>query len=178
MISIGLGLGGPWRILRRSGPDSGGADHAGVRIPPPKLFLSGLAAGLLLEWLWPLGWLKDLPALLRFGLGGGLVVAGVALMAPAMGLFQKVGTPVPPWEPSAALVTTGPYGYSRNPMYLSVVMIYVGLALLFAAAWPLVLLIPVLLVLHFAVIRLEEAYLERRFGETYRNYRARVRRWI
>jgi protein-S-isoprenylcysteine O-methyltransferase Ste14 len=58
------------------------------------------------------------------------------------------------------------------------VLLYLGLALLFAAAWALVVLVPILLVLHFAVILLEEAYLERRFGEAYRSYRARVRRWI
>ena len=159
-------------------PGAGAADHAGVRVPPPLLFLSGLVLGLGLEWLWPLGWLANRPAWLQFGVGGVLVVAGIALLASAMGLFRRAGTAIPPWEPTTALVTTGVYRYSRNPIYLAVVMMYVGLALLFAAAWALVLLIPILIVLHLAVIRLEEAYLERQFGEAYRQYRARVRRWI
>lgn len=159
-------------------PGAGEADHAGVRIPPPILFLSGLALGLALEWLWPLGWLADQPAWLQFGIGGLLIVAGIALMALAMGLFHTAGTAIPPWEPTTALVTTGVYRYSRNPIYLSVVMLYVGLALLFAAAWALILLVPALIILHYAVIRREEAYLDRRFGEAYRQYRARVRRWI
>jgi protein-S-isoprenylcysteine O-methyltransferase Ste14 len=153
-------------------------DHAGVRIPPPKLFLAGLALGFLLEWLWPLGWFEGLPTLPRLGLGGVLTAAGVALMASAMGLFKKAGTAIPPWEPTTALVTAGVYRFSRNPIYLSVVLIYVGLALLFAWGWALLLLVPVLVILQLAVIRREEAYLERRFGDHYRQYRARVRRWL
>ena len=66
----------------------------------------------------------------------------------------------------------------RNPIYLSVVLLYVGITLLFAACWSLVLLVPALIIRHYAVILREEAYLDRRFGETYRQYRARVRRWI
>jgi protein-S-isoprenylcysteine O-methyltransferase Ste14 len=160
----------------RPGPQE--QDHAGVRIPPPTLFLSSLVLGFLLEWLWPLGWFEGLAALARFGLGGLLAIAGVALMASAMGLFKKAGTAIPPWEPTTALVTTGVYRFSRNPIYLSVVLIYVGLALLFASGWALLLLAPTLIILQVAVIRREEAYLERRFGDAYRQYRTRVRRWI
>jgi protein-S-isoprenylcysteine O-methyltransferase Ste14 len=155
-----------------------GQDHAGVRVPPPALFLVSLLLGILLERLWPFGWLDGWPAALRYGLSLALLAGGTGLMAWAMGLFRRVGTAVPPWEPTTALVTTGPFAVSRNPIYVSVVMLYLGLALLFAADWALIVLIPALLVLHFAVIRLEEAYLERRFGESYRQYRARVRRWF
>ena len=133
-----------------SGPQD--QDHAGVRIPPPKLFLAGLALGFLLEWLWPLGWFAGLPTLPRLGLGAVLTLAGVALMASAMGLFKKAGTAIPPWEPTTALVTTGVYRFSRNPIYLSVVLFYVGLSLLFAWGWALLLLVPVLVILQLAVI--------------------------
>jgi protein-S-isoprenylcysteine O-methyltransferase Ste14 len=159
-------------------PGDSGQDHAGVRVPPPALFMGSLLLGIVLEWAFPIGILTRVSAGARYGLGAALIVAGVALMAVAMGLFRKVGTAIPPWEPTTALVTTGVYRYSRNPIYLSVVMLYVGLALLFAAAWALVLLVPALIILHYAVIRREEAYLDRRFGEAYRQYRARVRRWI
>jgi protein-S-isoprenylcysteine O-methyltransferase Ste14 len=159
-----------------SGPQE--QDHAGVRVPPPKLFLSGLALGFLLEWLWPLGWFDTVPAVPRWAAGAVLTGAGVALMASAMSLFKKAGTAIPPWEPTTALVTTGVYRFSRNPIYLSAVMIYVGLAVLFARGWALLLLVPVLVILQMAVIRREEAYLERRFGDPYRQYRARVRRWL
>lgn len=153
-------------------------DHAGVRVPPPALFIGSLLLGIFLEWACPIGILSQLSAGARFGFGAASIVAGVALMASAMGLFRRAGTAIPPWEPTTALVTTGPYRFSRNPIYLSVVMFYVGIALLFAACWALVLLVPALVILHYAVIRREEAYLDRRFGETYRQYRARVRRWI
>jgi protein-S-isoprenylcysteine O-methyltransferase Ste14 len=159
-------------------PNSSDNDHAGVRIPPPILFLSALAAGLVLEWLWPLGWFDVWPPLARYGIGALLAAAGVGLMASAMGLFRRAGTAIPPWEPTTALVTGGIYRFSRNPIYVSVVILYLGLALLFGASWSLVLLIPAVAVLQVAVIRHEEAYLERRFGEAYRAYRARVRRWI
>lgn len=155
-----------------------GADHAGVRIAPPKLFLFSLVLGFVLDWLWPLGWLDAQPGWLRFGLGGLFVLAGIGIMAWALGLFREAGTAVPPWEPTTALVTAGAYRYSRNPMYLAVVLLYFGLSLLFAAAWPLMVLVPALIVLHVAVIFREEAYLERRFGDAYRQYRARVRRWF
>ncbi len=153
-------------------------DHAGVRVPPPALFLGSLLLGIFLEWAIPIGILSQLPASARYGIGAVLSAAGVAMMAWAMGLFHRAGTAIPPWEPTTALVTAGPYRFSRNPIYLSVVMLYVGIALLFAASWALVLLVPALVTLHYAVIRREEAYLDRRFGETYRQYRARVRRWI
>ena len=155
-----------------------GADHAGVRIAPPKLFMFSLVLGFVLEWLWPLGWLDAQPAWLRFGLGGLLGIAGIGIMASALGVFRRAGTAVPPWEPSTALVTDGAYRYTRNPMYLAVVLLYVGLSLLFVAVWPLIVLVPALIVLHVAVILREEAYLERRFGDAYRQYRARVRRWF
>ena len=153
-------------------------DHAGVRVPPPALFLGALLLGIGLEWLWPLRWLDGTPASLRYGLGGGLALAGAALMAAALRLFRKAETAIPPWEPTAALVTTGVYRLSRNPIYLAMVLLYLGLTLIFVASWALPLLAPVLITLQIAVIRREEAYLERRFGELYRHYRARVRRWL
>ncbi len=159
-------------------PDAGKSEHAGVRLPPPALFLGALVIAIALEWLWPLGWLDGLADPLRYGLGGALVLAGAALMISALVGFRRAGTAIAPWEPATALVSTGLYRFSRNPIYLAMAMIYLGLALLFAASWALVALIPTLAALHVWVIRREEAYLERRFGETYRQYRAQVRRWI
>jgi protein-S-isoprenylcysteine O-methyltransferase Ste14 len=152
--------------------------HAGVRLPPPLLFLGALVLGIVLEWLWPLYWLDSLPPPLRYWLGGGLFLAGAALLAAAIRLFRRAGTAIPPWEPSTALVTTGVYGLSRNPIYLGMILIYVGIAFVFAASWAFLLLLPVLIALQIEVIRREETYLERRFGEAYRQYRQEVRRWL
>ena len=148
-------------------------------MPPPLLFWPvGRVFGILLEWLWPLDWLDSLPPPLRYWLGGGLFVAGAALLAMAIRLFRRADTAIPPWEPSTALVTTGVYGLSRNPIYLGMILIYVGIALAFAASWAFLLLVPVLIALEIEVIRREEAYLESRFGEAYRQYRRKVRRWL
>jgi protein-S-isoprenylcysteine O-methyltransferase Ste14 len=162
--------------LREHGPDA--REHAGVRLPPPLLFLGALFLGIVLEWLWPLGWLDSLPPPFRDWLGSGLFLAGAALMAAAIRLFRRARTAIPPWEPTTSLVTTGVYRLSRNPIYLSMVLIYVGIALIFAASWAFLLLVPALIALEIEVIRREEAYLERRFGEAYRQYRSEVRRWL
>jgi protein-S-isoprenylcysteine O-methyltransferase Ste14 len=122
--------------------------------------------------------LDSLPPPLRYWLGGGLFLAGAALLAAAIRLFRRAGTAIPPWEPSTALVTTGVYGLSRNPIYLGMILIYVGIAFVFAASWAFLLLLPVLVALQIEVIRREETYLERRFGEAYRQYRQEVRRWL
>lgn len=150
----------------------------GSGIPPPALFLGTLALGIALEWLWPLVWLAGLSPALRHGIGGALVLAGAGLMVASLRLFRRAGTAIPPWEPSSALVTSDVYRFSRNPIYLSLTAIYLGLAIGFGASWALLLLIPTLILLQVAVIRREEAYLERRFGAAYRHYSARVRRWI
>jgi len=88
------------------------------------------------------------------------------------------GTNVRPDQPSLAIVTDGPFRFSRNPMYLATTGLYLGLTLLVNTAWPLILLSPMLLVLHWGVIRREERYLEAKFGEPYRAYKSRVRRWV
>ena len=83
-----------------------------------------------------------------------------------------------PSKPALALVDAGPFRFSRNPLYVGLTLMYAGLALLIPALWPLLLLIPVLAVLSWGVVRREERYLERKFGEGYRSYKARTRRWL
>jgi protein-S-isoprenylcysteine O-methyltransferase Ste14 len=85
---------------------------------------------------------------------------------------------VPTWMPTTALVTGGPYRISRNPIYLALTLVYLGLALAWGSLWPVVLLAPLLIVMRYGVIGREERYLEARFGDAYRAYRAAVRRWI
>jgi len=81
-------------------------------------------------------------------------------------------------KPTTALVTEGPFRYSRNPIYLALTLLYVGVALLINALWILLLVVPAVLVLRYGVIAREEAYLTRKFGEAYRQYMAQVRRWL
>jgi protein-S-isoprenylcysteine O-methyltransferase Ste14 len=100
--------------------------------------------------------------------------------APLLGArrFSAAGTNIPPTLPTTALVVTGPYRWSRNPLYLAMILVYVGLGIAALSLWALLLAVPLVLLLNYGVIIREEAYLERKFGADYRAYRERVRRWI
>ena len=151
------------------------ADTAGVVGPPPLIFLAGLIVGFALEALLP-G--VDLPGLVEWGLGGLLVVAGLGLLLTFNASFSRKGTAVEPWKPTTAIVTTGPYRFTRNPAYLGMVLTYVGIAVMSSAVWVLLPLPFVLAVIDRGVIQREERYLARKFGDEYLGYKRTVRRWI
>jgi protein-S-isoprenylcysteine O-methyltransferase Ste14 len=151
------------------------SDTAGVIAPPPIIFLSGILVGGLLNLGWPLPFVFDV---VRWGLAGGLIVAGLALGLASIWAMRRAQTSVDPFEPSTAIVATGPYRYSRNPIYLGFVLISVGAACGLNSLWVILLLPVVIVTLHLGVIAREERYLERKFGETYLQYKASVRRWI
>lgn len=151
--------------------------HAGVIAPPPLLFLGALLLGLGLDRLLGLPGL-GLEAMPRLLLGGALGLAGAAVALPAARGFRRAGTHLEPWKPSSALVTGGVYRVTRNPMYLGMALLYLGLALAAGSLGALALLPPLLLVVRYGVIAREERYLEALFGEDYRAYRRRVRRWL
>ncbi len=150
-------------------------DTAGVRVPPPFIYLGGLAVGFALEALLP-G--SSVPAAVQWGLGGALLLAGLALAASFNMAFQRKGTAVEPWKPTTAIVTTGPYRLTRNPAYLGMALIYAGIAVMSDAFWTLAPLPLVLLIIDRAVIAREERYLERKFGQEYLDYKRSVRRWL
>lgn len=147
---------------------------AGVVAPPPLLYAVPLAVGLLLQRWHPLPILKPFIATVV-----GIVCVGLGFVGlPSVVAFRRANTSPKPWVPSTALVTTGPFRYTRNPMYLGFTLLYVGVSLWANAAWPLLFLPIVLVVMHYGVIVREEAYLARTFGEEYQQYRAVVRRWL
>jgi protein-S-isoprenylcysteine O-methyltransferase Ste14 len=150
-------------------------DSAGVVAPPPFIYLGGLAVGFGLEALLPGA---SLSGVVQWGLGGVLLVAGVVLLASFNTLFQRTGTAVEPWKPTTAIVTSGPYRFTRNPAYLGMALVYLGIAVMSQALWALVPLPFVLAVINNAVIRREERYLERKFGQEYLDYKRTVRRWV
>jgi protein-S-isoprenylcysteine O-methyltransferase Ste14 len=154
------------------------ADHAEVAIKPPLLFLGALGLGALLSLVIPLGPRLASPNGLALTVGLIFVAIGFALAAFSVRNFRLAGTSVVPGEPSTALVVTGPYHVTRNPIYIGQVLIYFGLAIILTSLWVLVLLIPVLIVLQRGVVEREEDYLERQFGDAYRKYKARVPRWL
>ena len=154
-------------------------DHPGVVARPPRIAGLLLAVGGLLEWLWrwPLLPMHG-PGLLHWGSGGALVVLGLVVMVVAVRAFRAAGTNVETPKPAISLVTDGIYARSRNPMYVSLTLLFGGIAMLANSVWLALLVLPFLAVLRVGVIAREERYLERKFGEPYRAYRARVRRWL
>ena len=150
-------------------------DTAGITVPPPVYFLAGLAAGWLLQPVLPRAPFP--PVVVRI-VGPLLGLAGGALIVWALVAFRRRGTSADPWKPTRAVVTEGPYAFTRNPIYLSLALLTAGLALRMNLLGPLALLPVVLLAVDRLVIAREERYLERKFGDDYRAYKARVRRWI
>jgi len=151
------------------------ADSPGVLVFPPLLFGATLALGLLLHWAYPVHPLPSVPARLS---GALLLVLSALLARSALAAMKRAGTNVRPDQPTLAIVTDGAFRFSRNPLYLAATGLYLSVALLVNALWPLLLLIPMLAVLQWGVIVREERYLEAKFGDTYRAYKARVRRWL
>lgn len=152
-------------------------DTPGVVAPPPLIFLGALALGVGLDF----GVLRvptGLPGWFRFGIGGVFAAAALGLAAAALWRFRRAGTAVEPWRPSTALVTDGVYRFTRNPIYLGMALLYLGSALALDSGVALALLAPLLATVQVGVIGREERYLESKFGDEYRRYRASVRRWI
>ena len=150
-------------------------DKAGVVAPPPLIYLGALVLGLLLNRRFPVPFL---PRTIARSLGWPLLSTGVLLLGWFSRTMRHAGTPASPYKPASYIVTEGPFRYSRNPAYLSMTMIYTGIASLTNALWAIVLLPVALLGIQRGVIEREERYLERRFGEEYLSYKAQVRRWI
>jgi len=150
-------------------------DTAGVIAPPPLIYLTGLVIGLVLRALVPIPFL---PRGLAFMLGTVLIAIAVWLSLWGVRVMHRAGTSEKTSLPTTALVTTGPFRYSRNPLYVSLTLGYLGIAAAAQSLWALALLIVVLAVMRQGVIGREERYLERRFGADYLRYKERVRRWI
>lgn len=151
-------------------------DNPGVIAHPPLIYLIGLLAGLGLDWLWPAAFFAD--AAWQYAIGAVVIVVSFMIVIPAFWRFHRAGTNVPTSRPSTTVVTSGPYRYSRNPIYVSMTVLIVGIGITVDSAWILAQLVPVLIVMRYGVIAREEAYLERKFGDEYRRYKASVRRWI
>jgi protein-S-isoprenylcysteine O-methyltransferase Ste14 len=151
-------------------------DRAGVMAPPPLIYLGGILIGLALDRWW---WHCAIFGSTEWRWSGlVLVVAGIVPIVAGRRALLAAETNVNPFKPTMSIVTAGPYRFTRNPLYLGVTLIYCGLALLSNTWWCFVLLVPVLLLIHFGVVAREERYLERKFGDSYRQYRARVRRYL
>ncbi len=155
-----------------SQPDTQGP---GVRIHPPLIYAGSILGGIGIDRIWPL----SMPLGLHGPLYSGIILLLVlALAAFCMAEFHKAGTDVRPDRPDSALITSGPYCHSRNPLYIGLTLVQVGAAVWFDNAWVLALSAVSVFVISRYAIRLEERYLERQFGDAYLDYKQRVRRWI
>lgn len=153
-------------------------DSSGVFVPPPAIYLIFLIAGYSLHHFWPLPFLPS-------GLKATAPVAGFAVMglgflllALAEREFLKHRTSHNTAKPTTTIITTGPFRYSRNPVYLGLTLLCTGLAIKADSIWLLGLITMACLVIHHFVVLKEEAYLERKFGEVYLRYKSSVRRWL
>ncbi len=154
-------------------------DHAGVLAPPPVIYGGTALLATAMHWLTP--W--SMPEFLlieevRYGVGPILSVLSVMLAMISIRRFRKAGTNVPPWLPATAIVETGPYRFTRNPMYLGLAGLYLGIGLMVGSQWFVFLFVPLIIVIQRGVILREEVYLARKFGDAYMTYKTRVRRWI
>jgi protein-S-isoprenylcysteine O-methyltransferase Ste14 len=160
---------------RGTGISAAKADTSGVRIPPPLIYIGGFLVGVGLEAAFPIPDLPTALALTALLVG---VAIWFALDGAAMMRFRLAKTSMIPMKPTTALVVSGPYRITRNPMYVGMAFFYAGLALGLGMIWSLILLPLVLLVVDRQVIAREERYLEAKFGEDYRDYKKHVRRWL
>jgi protein-S-isoprenylcysteine O-methyltransferase Ste14 len=157
-------------------------DHAGVYVPPPFLYALPFVVGWLIERRRPAPIVGGDGArsaiVLEQGAGWALVAVGVALALSAFYRFGRANTGIIPITPTTTIVAAGPYRFTRNPMYLGMAVVYLGATLLLDSYWPLLLFPVAIAAVSLYVIAREERYLEGKFGEEYRGYKRRVRRWI
>ena len=150
---------------------------ANVQVPPPLVFLVSGSVGVLLDSAgYPLS--VPLGKTLRLACVWALLVAGIALSISALFLFQRSGQEPEPWKPSPLLIGRGPYRFSRNPIYLSLVLLQSAFGLVFENLWVVMLSLPALLVVHYTAVLPEERYLADRFGDAYNRYTASVPRYL
>lgn len=150
-------------------------DRPGVAAPPPLIYAGGFALSYLIENFLPT---SLFPETMSAFVGWSSIALGVLIAAFALSAFRRARTPVNPYAQTTALVTGGAFRFSRNPLYLALTVIYFGAAGLLNSLWPVLLLPGVLWFTHWGVIIREECYLERKFGRAYKEYKARVRRWL
>jgi protein-S-isoprenylcysteine O-methyltransferase Ste14 len=152
-------------------------DHPKVVIFPPVILATTVALGCLWQWLRPIGFIAAFSQTWRIPVGAAVVLAGILLAATGRRMLVRLGTNVSPLQPTTTLATDGIFGWTRNPLYSGGTLVMFGIAIAFALDWLLLLILPSVVILHFGVVRREEEYLEQKFGDRYRLYKARVARY-
>ncbi len=143
--------------------------------PPAFIYLIALAIGLLVHWLYPI---QVLPTPFAIGIGLLLIAVAGPIALSTFRAYSRAKTTFLFSEPTSAIVTDGPYRFSRNPGYISLTLLFGGIGFLVNSLWVLLMLVPAVIVIHFGIIKREERYLEVKFGDEYREYKTTVRRWV
>ncbi len=158
------------------GPSNATQEVANLGIVrPPLVYLVSLVAGSVMQFAMPLPFFPD-P--LAAPLGGALVAVAIGLFSYAVKRFRAAGTPVPARKPTTVIVRTGPYRFSRNPIYVAFSLLQLGIAIWVNSLWLIATLVAAVALVHYVVIPREEQYLEGKFGAQYLDYKASVRRWL
>ena len=139
------------------------------------MYLGSIALGLAVHYAWPV---RLVPPSVSTPVGATLILLAVGLFVAAVRTFRTAGTPVPGNRPTTAIVRTGPYRFSRNPIYLAFSLFQLGLAVCVNSLGLLMTLVPAIALMALVVIPREERYLAERFPSEYTSYRAAVRRWL
>lgn len=156
----------------------GANDVAGVIARPPLIVAATLVVAFLLDYFYPQGHMARTASGLRYLSSGIALLCAVLLLGAAAHEMRKAKTNIPTWEPTLALVTEGVYARTRNPIYLAFIIFLIGVGMLLNSDWLFVLLVPFVLIIHYGVIRREEAYLLARFGAPYANYMKQTPRYL
>jgi protein-S-isoprenylcysteine O-methyltransferase Ste14 len=153
-----------------------GRDSSNAIVHPPIAWALSFVVGLGLDWLYPAPFVP--PNVPYFWVGAAVFVVAFMLAIWAIATIHGAGTRVETNRPTTAIVTSGPYRFTRNPIYLGMFLGQVGLAIGFNSLWILSMLVPFFLVIRYGVVGREEDYLARKFAGTYLDYKSRVRRWL
>ena len=150
-------------------------DNPGVKLPPPIVFVGLGLIGVGLDYVVPLT--------LGLGswsvyLGTGITLASIFSIGYISRLFKRNKTEIEPWKTTSKIITSGPYKWSRNPIYVLFCGVPIGLGIAFETYWALLAFIPALIIVYVTAVKREEKYLETKFGQEYLDYKAKVRRWL
>lgn len=163
------------KITSTSPNNSLNTDSARVIAPAPALYAVAFLVGLAAEFALPI---TPLPRVVELWLGAVIILISIPIVISAVRALVRGRTAFDARKPTTSIVIDGAFCYSRNPTYLSLTLLYVGLAFVVGSLWVVLMVVPAVAVTHWGVVVREERYLESKFGEEYRRYAQRVRRWI
>ena len=150
-------------------------DHAGALAPAPIIYGTAFLVGLAAEFTLPIA---HLPRTVSLWVGVAMIAVSIAIVVSAVRALARGRTAFDVRQPTSSIVIKGAFRHSRNPTYLSLTLLHVGIALLLGSSWVLLMVVPAVLLTHWGVVLREERYLDAKFGEEYSRYKASVRRWL